>query len=137
MVDFAKAVIAYRHMRDARSALKKRYEQEDNIIKAQMDRLEAHMLQSLMSSNLMRASTSGGTVYRQVEFTPRVDDWEALYTHIKQTGNFDLLERRVGKTAVRRFMDTHAEMAPPGVSVMREWKIGVRKPTDKVENDEQ
>ena len=135
MLDFKAAVTAYRNLREARADLKRRYELEDDALKDKLERLEAHMLAGLVSTNQMRASTAAGTVFRQVDFIPRVDDWEAFYEHIRSTGNFDLIERRVGKNAVKRFMDTHSDMTPPGVSVMREWKVGVRKPTDKVGNE--
>lgn len=134
-MDYDRLVRAYRNIRDARDALRKTYEAEDGTLKEQLARLEGVMLGELTTTNTMRAATPSGTFYRSVEIIPRVDDWEALYRHIVATDGFDLLERRVGRTAVKRYMDTHTEMPPPGVSVLREWKIGVRKPTDKVMND--
>jgi hypothetical protein len=32
---------------------------------------------------------------------PAVTDWAELYQHIAETGNFDLLQRRVGEAAVK------------------------------------
>jgi hypothetical protein len=32
---------------------------------------------------------------------PTVTDWPTLYNHIKKTGEFELLERRLGKAAVK------------------------------------
>lgn len=134
-MDYDRLVRAYRNIRGARDELRKTYEAQDNELKAQLERLEGVMLGQLTTTNVMRMSTPSGTFFRSVDIIPRVDDWEALYGHIRSTDSFDLLERRIGRVAVKRYMDTHTEMPPPGVSVLREWKIGVRKPTDKVTNN--
>ena len=130
--DAERAVRAYRNLRDARDALRKKYEDEDRLLADKLAQLDAYFLDNLGKLNMMRAATPAGTVYRQVDLIPRVDDWETFYNHIRDTDAFEMLERRVGRAAVRRYMDTHADMPLPGVSVYREWKIGVRKPTDKV-----
>lgn len=44
---------------------------------------------------------------------PIVDDWDALYEHIRKTGEFELLERRVGVGAARERLDEAVEI--PGV----------------------
>ena len=35
------------------------------------------------------------------KMVPQVADWSELYKHIKKTGSFELLQRRVSETAVR------------------------------------
>lgn len=44
---------------------------------------------------------------------PKVVNWDALYEHIRKTGEFDLLQRRVGEEAVRERWDKREHV--PGV----------------------
>lgn len=133
-VDYGRLVLAYRNIRARRDELRKEYEAADAALVKDLSDIENFMLKDLLRTNSMRVSTAEGTFYRQKKIMPRVDDWDALYRYIRQTDAFDLLERRVGRAAVSRHMDIHSDQPPPGVSVSTEWVVGVRKPTDKVED---
>jgi hypothetical protein len=52
-----------------------------------------------------------------------------FYGWIKDNDAFDALERRVKKTFVTEFMETHeGGLPPPGITVSREYVVRVRKP---------
>ena len=56
---------------------------------------------------------------------PQVSDWPALYAHIKKTGSFELLQRRVSEGAVK---DRWAEdESVPGVECVKIVDLSVSK----------
>jgi hypothetical protein len=56
---------------------------------------------------------------------PQVENWEALYKHIKKTGEFELLFRRVNPTAVKERWE-HNKVVP-GVGSFPVDKLSVTK----------
>lgn len=126
-MDNAKMVRVYLKMRDARTALKRQFEEDDTKIKAQMEKLEIAMLRHLQDSNSDSIRTDAGMFYRQEEVTPTGSDWDAFYQWVKDNDAFEALERRIKKTFVREYMETHNGGIPPGVSVYREYVVRVRR----------
>jgi hypothetical protein len=118
---------AHVKIRDARSLLAKEFEASDKELKAKQLRLEAEMLRTLQTSNVDSMRTDSGTFYRQEEVTPSGSDWEAFYRWVAEHDAFDFLERRIKKTCVKEYMDTHDGALPPGVSVHKEFVVRVRR----------
>lgn len=126
-VDLDKITRAYVRLRDARSDTKKAWEAEDAKFEAKMSRLEAEMLRFLNDSKTDSFKTPNGTVYKQMDVIPTGSDWNAFYHWVARNDAFDALERRIKKTFVKEYMDTHEGTPPPGVSVLREYKVRVRR----------
>ena len=135
-MDLDKIVGVYVKMRDALSEKRKAFEEEETKIKGQMRTLEAALLAHLNNVGGESVRTANGTFYRQEEIRPTCNDWDALYAWIAENNEFEALERRVKKTFVQDYMDTHktvhedgsVEYAyPPGVSVMREYVVRIRR----------
>jgi hypothetical protein len=55
-----------------------------------------------------------------------VADWDAVLTFIKNHDAFDMLEKRVSKTAVRSHMDETGEV-PPGITYGTKLGVNIRK----------
>lgn len=127
-VDLAKVTSTYVKIRDARGELKRAFEAEDAELKAKLEKLEGFMLQHLNTHGMESVRTEGGTFYRQEDVRPNIVDDVAFYSWIKQNDAFDALERRVKKTFVTEFMETHeGGLPPPGINVSREYVVRVRK----------
>lgn len=126
-MDNAKMVRVYLKMRDARTALKRQFEEEDGKIKVQMEKLEIAMLKHLQDSNSDSIRTDAGMFYRQEEITPTGSDWDAFYRWVKDNDAFEALERRIKKTFIKEYAETHNGGIPPGVSVYREFVVRVRR----------
>lgn len=56
---------------------------------------------------------------------PVVEDWEKFYAHVKKTGNFDLLQKRLSDTAVKDRLEEGK--AVPGVGNILVKKLSVTK----------
>jgi hypothetical protein len=126
-LDLAQVTKAYVNIRDARSQLRKEYEANDDELKIAQTKLEALMLKHLNEHGMESVRTEAGTFYRQEEIIPTCADWNALYDWIREHNAFDALERRVKKTFVKDFLEEHEGMLPPGISVLREYQVRVRR----------
>jgi hypothetical protein len=81
----------------------------------------------LMETMLAQGITAiGGSVIRleldsEPVQEPIVEDWPKLYAHIKKTGDFSLLEKRIGKAAVKEQWENGKKL--PGVGSFPVWKL--------------
>lgn len=125
-LDLAQVTKAYVNIRNARGDLRRDYEAHDNELKAAQGKLEALMLKHLSEHSMESVRTEYGTFYRQEEIIPTCADWNAFYDWIAQNNAFDALERRVKKTFIKDFMEDQNGL-PPGISVLREYQVRVRK----------
>lgn len=126
-VDLGRITKAHINIRDARSVLKKRYDEADKVLKESQLKLENAMLGHLNAHGMESVRTDAGTFYRQEELTPSGSDWSALYNWIKEHDAWDALERRIKKTFIKEFAEAHNGELPPGVSVFREYVVRVRR----------
>lgn len=126
-MDINKITKVYVSIRDARSELKKRFDEEDKKLKEKLGLLEAELLKFLQANTTNSVKTDFGTVFRQEDMTPSASDWEAIYRWIQENEAFDMLERRIKKTFIKEYMDAHDGAIPPGVSVYREYAVRVRR----------
>lgn len=59
------------------------------------------------------------------EQRPTVEDWEKFYAHVKKTGAFDLLQRRLNDAAVKERLED--KKGVPGVGTFQVKKLSVTK----------
>jgi hypothetical protein len=120
---------AYIKMRTKCHEIQRAADAEVAAIKAQMQTIEGAVALHLQSANANSVATPHGTFYRQEEVKPSGSDWDALYRWIAENNEFEMLERRIKKTAVAEYMERHEGRLPPGVSVHREYVVRVRQPS--------
>lgn len=125
-MDIGDLVEMQQTIRAARSNLKRAFEDEDNKLSVDLRRVEAAILKFLMDNGLKSVKTETGTAYQQEEILPTCSDWGAFFNWVRQTNAFDALEKRVKKTFIKEYMDNEGDL-PPGISVIRENVVRVRK----------
>src|SRR5574337_1245676 len=74
--------------------------------------------------------TQYGTAYRSIKTSYRVGNWDEFVGWIRDTGNFQCLEKRVAKLATKEIHD-ESGVVPPGVEYSAEVEFDVRRPTKK------
>ena len=82
-------------MEKLNSELKGLREQENDI--------DLQLLKKLDSEGLKKTANEVASVSIKEETVPDVHDWDALYEHIKQTGDFSLIQRRVRQLHIVSF----------------------------------
>jgi len=94
-------------------------------LEAQEKAVKEHIIQTLPKSE---ASGVAGKVARVTVVTkdvPQVENWDDFYKHVKKTGSFDLMQRRLADTAVKERWDAGKQV--PGVKVFHAVSVSLNK----------
>lgn len=127
-MDTESLVEAYITVRGQRDKLLREYEAEDARLKDDLKKLEASLLDICNAVNADSIKTAHGTVMRKVNERFFCQDWENFYKYVLDNEAVQLLERRIHQGNFREHMkDIECDGLPPGVSVMREFGVSVRK----------
>lgn len=103
-------------------------EKECAAIKARETEIQEHVIRSLPKGD----TGASGLRYRaqiNTDDKPQVSDekggWPALWAHIQKTGDFDLLQKRLGEKAITDRWEQG--VAIPGVAVVHVPKLSITK----------
>lgn len=131
-VDVSACASAIIELRTAREHLAAEYEAEDNELKIQMKNIEALLLAACNKINASSINTRYGTVIRKLSERYICTDWGNFYDFEAEHREYDFRERRIHQGNMKTFLAENPVVTdglPPGMSVMREYQITVRKPT--------
>jgi hypothetical protein len=124
-------VNVYLTIRNEREKLKASWEVKDGELEQEMKVLEQSMLTVCNDTNASSIRTESGTVIRTLKERFTTNDWDNFKKFVLDNEAIDLLERRIHQGNFKEFMAEHqGEGLPPGVNVMREFTIVVRKPSN-------
>ena len=124
-------VNVYLTIRNEREKLKASWEVQDGELEQDMKSLEQSMLTICNDTNASSIRTESGTVIRSLKERFTTNDWDNFKKFVLDNEAIDLLERRIHQGNFKEFMAEHKdEGLPPGVNVMREFTIVVRKPSN-------
>lgn len=127
-VDTEEVVKAYLAIRSERERILREYEVQDSKLKEDLKKLEAVLLDVCNTINADSIKTSLGTVMRKMNERYTCSDWENFKQFVLDNDALELFEKRIHQSNFKQFMDDHeSDGLPPGVSVMREFGITVRK----------
>lgn len=92
-------------------------------LKDEESRTEATLIKEMREQQL---TAIGGKLVRLAiptvpEYVPAVKDWDVLYKHILESGDFSLLHKRVGNTACKERWDAGEEV--PGIEKFPVYKL--------------
>ena len=124
-------VNVYLTIRNERDKLKASWEVKDGELEQDMKSLEQSMLTICNDTNASSIRTENGTVIRSLKERFTTNDWDNFKKFVLDNEAIDLLERRIHQGNFKEFMAEHKDDGlPPGVNVMREFTIVVRKPSN-------
>lgn len=131
-LDLEQLVKIYLTMRTEREKLSAEFESKDKILKNEMTVIEQSMLAICNTAKAESIKTGYGTVIRSTKERFTCNDWSNFKDFVLEHQAIDLLERRIHQGNFKTFLsENEQEGLPPGVNVMREFGITVRKPTSK------
>tara|TARA_R100000773_G_C4199647_1_gene102591 strand:+ start:567 stop:950 length:384 start_codon:yes stop_codon:yes gene_type:complete len=96
-----------------RGSIKDLQEQE-KVLKQEQNELEAGIIAQMKELGIDRAGNDMCTISTKVEIVPTVSDWEAVWQHIFDTRQTELLQKRMSATAFRELASMGQTI--PGVS---------------------
>ena len=118
----------YLNIRGAREALLRDYEVKDAELKADLQSIEKHLLTLCNEIDANSINTKYGTVIRSLKERFVCSDWDSFKQFIRENDLIDCLEKRIHQTNFGTFVKERPnDGLPPGVNVMREYGVTVRK----------
>lgn len=131
-MDTEHLVEAYINIRGQREKLLREFESADEALKEDLRKLEMALLDVCNTINADSIKTKHGTVMRKINERFFCQDWDNFYRYVLENEAVQLLERRIHQGNFREHLkDIEGDGLPPGVNVMREFGVSVRKSSNK------
>ena len=126
--ELVKVYLTIRNERDRIEAERKAQIKELND---ELAVLEQTFMATCNESNAKSIRTTHGTVIRKMTERFTVNNGESFRKFVLENGAVDLFEARINQGNFKEFLkENAADGLPPGVNVMREFDISVRKPSN-------
>ena len=124
-------VKVYLTIRNEREKIEAEWKAKDDELRADLKALENQMLVTCNENNASSIKTGSGTVIRKLNERYTVADGDVFRKFVLQEGAVDLFESRIHQGNFKEFIaERKDDGLPPGVNVMREFGIVVRKPSN-------
>ncbi len=118
---------AYMKVRDKRAELSREFKETDGKLKLIHSGIEVALMKLMKEVGSDNLSIKGLAVaYLTTKTYTKGKDWDALWKYIEESGNLDLLARKISAKAVQEFRDANDGDLPPGVDVYTEREVVVR-----------
>jgi hypothetical protein len=126
-VNVDEVIAAYLTLRNRKDAMEAEVKDKVKTIKLKMDKLEAWIKEQADAQGVTSFKTKHGTAFLTTTDYANVGDWDAVLDFIRENEAYDMLEKRVSKTAVRGYIE-QTKSVPPGVNYGTKLDVNVRKP---------
>lgn len=126
-VNVGQVVAAYLKLRNHKAAIEAETKDKVKEIKAKMEKLEAWIKTEADAQGVKSFKTDHGTAFLTTVDYANVADWDAMLDFIRENDAYDMLEKRVSKTAVRGYMEAN-KAVPPGVNYGTKLEVNFRSP---------
>lgn len=120
-------ISTYLKLRTHMEVIDSEAEQKKNDIKVKLMKLEAWIKEQADLQGVTSFKTKHGTAFLTTTDFANVADWDSVLDFIKNNEAYDMLEKRVSKTAVRGYIEKN-KAVPPGVNYGTKLGVNVRKP---------
>lgn len=124
-------IAAYLRFRTKKSQITAELEAKVSELDAKMEKLENWIREQADAQGVTSFKGNSGTAFITTTDYAQVADWDAMLDFIKTNNAYDMLEKRVSKTAVRGYIEMN-KAVPAGVNYGTKLSVNVRKPTKKV-----
>jgi len=104
---------------------KRRIKEREKELIDEWRSLEMELLVRLDEQGMKKAATDDGTASVTEVVLPQVVDWDAVYEHIKESGDFYLLQKRPAAAAFRELHESGEVI--PGMEPYTKRSISLRK----------
>lgn len=104
---------------------RRRIADRDKELISSWKNLEEELISRLDEQGMLKATVAAGTATITETIVPNVVDWDAVYAHIQETGDFYLLQKRPAAAAFRELQQSGQEV--PGIEPYNKRTISLRK----------
>lgn len=124
------AISAYVKLREKKAQIEAKAKADTKPVVDTMDKIEAYLKEQADLLGVQSFKTDSGTAFLTTSERANVANWDEVLKFILENEAFDMLEKRVNKTAVREYLSAN-QAVPPGVNYGTSIEVSVRKPTAK------
>lgn len=115
-------------LRDYLSLERKAFKELETKLKQDMEIIEMKILERQKELGLTSISTDMYTAYQTTKEFYRVGNWDKILEFMISSGNYQMLEKRIGKLATKEIIETmEIEPTSIGVDYSSELHVQVRK----------
>lgn len=125
-INASKIIQAFVQLRDKRAEMRHAWEEEDKKLEEKQDKCKAWLAKTMADVGTDQLKGADGTAFRQVKSRFNGKDWPSIWNFIKENDRFDMLQKRLGETALKNYLEETGTL-PPGVDVFQEYEIVVRR----------
>lgn len=125
-------VATYVKLRDKKEALEAAAKEKTKEIAAQLDKMEAWLIEQAQAQGVTSFKTAHGTAFLATTDFASVGNWDEVLKFIREHETYEMLERRVSKKAVRSYIDEY-KAVPNGVNYGTQLNVQVRRPAASAE----
>jgi hypothetical protein len=129
IIPMDKLAKAYLKIRNAKSELTQKYEDEMATLDEQENQLEAAMKDQMLAMGTKSMRTDAGTVMLGTKTRYTTQDWGSFKEFVIKNDAVDLLERRIAQRNMAQFLEENPDKVPPGLNADTQYQISVRKPS--------
>lgn len=121
-------ILRYRQCRDQLATDRKGYKAREAKVKTFLSIISMTLRDKGDQLGVDNFKTDNGTAYRNTKETFRVANWDDIVAYLKETHNFQIIQKRVSPNAVKEIRETDGQI-PPGIEPYVEVEFAVRSPT--------
>ena len=125
-------VETYLAIRNERDKLSREHDAKDKELSNDLAQIEQVLLNSCNEVGADSIRTGAGTAIKSTKENFVCGDWDNFKQYVMDNDAIELLQQRIHQTNFKEFLSGREdEGLPPGISSMREFKVTVRKPSNK------
>lgn len=100
-----------------------------NLITEKKRALDEQALALCKKIGCSSIKTKSGTIVRSIKQRHIVNDKHSFNKFVLETGEIGLLQTRVHESNIKTFLEENPDKFPPGVDILKEFVVVVRKPS--------
>lgn len=120
-------VDAYVRIRDLKRDLADETAKKIAEYDSDLKELTIYMLEKMQEVGADSIRTSTGTIIKSVKTKYWTNNWDAMWSFIRQNSAMELLEKRLHQTNMKQFLEENKDLHPPGLNVDSEYVVTIRK----------
>jgi hypothetical protein len=88
-------------------------------------KIEADIMEQMSNAGISQAGSDKATCFMKSTPSPSIVDWNAFYSYVAETKQFELLHKRLSSTVFRERWDAGETI--PGTKMTPVWELSVRR----------
>lgn len=120
-MDANKLIDTYVKLRDKKKSMQDDFKAQLEPVEEGLMKVESKLMQMMQDVGVDKLAGAAGTAFVKVNVSMTVADWDEVIGYVKENDAYDLLEKRVSKTAAQERGDV------PGLAISQTRVVQIRR----------